>query len=391
MKIRNLPDHIRKIAEQRYKECKSYIHYSEPVVDSFIWQNTPEGFDVWNRVNNGNFSDFHEPTKRVPTKVSELGNKEVIWCSTLVEAEEICKLLKRTDQIYLYHIYPGKICYYPITGEYCSRDFYSSRENYTIYPASQFLTSKPTETVGDLPGWRRWDNKYLEYVLSIDENSYKYTTQVEIDIREINFKDALQSANPKNLKFSDITDSDITLLKELNLWPSPDNPEKKETEFPKQWRLRYTGSIDNYPLLVKFRKEKWYFEIPPVDHCISENGSYDDPSKNSHLPRITYEQFCNHYYPGKLMYPVKKHSNLGKALKNARELGYIPITRNEPDIQYVGYQKIMSECWYPPSTSVVQVEQGLPKLYKPKKVIIFDTNIPEVKPLNIKLLKRKTT
>lgn len=52
--IRDLPDHIRTIAEIRQREA-NWNSYSEELIDCFDWSSSPEGFSYWSNVNRGNY------------------------------------------------------------------------------------------------------------------------------------------------------------------------------------------------------------------------------------------------------------------------------------------------------------------------------------------------
>ena len=606
MKIKDLPKHIQEIVLQRQTNPSA-----EFLDTAFVWANSPELHSVWQRVNNGDFSDFSEPTKTVPTCPSKLGDDEVISCSTFEEAEQLDDLFRKLSLTRLavdaFRAYGsgGLIC--PATRMYgISTGHYGKKKS---YPASQFLSTKTTpvkqfkrgdklrvirlptkedwsggtpvnplnlsdkctfrdvvsgreqfiyvdvedfkdksglyypaccfelvqevetkqlETVGDLPGWRRVNgNERLEYVLGLDSkdtSKYRYRTGIT------NYFDHSTSTDKEGYIWSGpiptipITDSDITLLKKLNLWPSPDNPEKGE-KFPKYWRVQYIGSLDDYPLLRKYRSQTPCPISSKYNNTrfISETGCYDsEPFGDTKAVIITYEQFCNHYYPGEPMYPLQNtvpdsdlkivaekstglipkeefvprwmrdkskegrlefisrvDSNGNAYYTCSIEKGFIlrpwgesegmsglffnlePINQTEVAlIQSLGLpqwedgkaptsRSQLQECypselvkdtgtseylnleWLPISTSApepvnlfqqqygiverliykdileaasyfdekyfvtkrfeIMTESGLPVLYKPKKVTIFDSNIPEVKPINIKLLKRKTS
>lgn len=597
MKIRDLPEHIRKIAQERYEEhCKrnAFSVSSNPSVMSFTWNQTPEGDIPWSRVYDGNFSDFPEPTKTVPTCPTKLSVNEVIYCNTLEENAPV-KQFKRGDKLKVVRLptkedwsggtsvsahdaiqlsdkctfikvhhgreqfihvdvegCPSKSdCYYPAccfelvqeaetfkVGDLV--EFYRepTREDWkTIYnsmvtpgsdlykkgrvqyndstglmfsesdyrwPPSCFrkVETEQVKPVEDLPGWRRHTSleDVLEYVTKrVDENHYSFSHQVQKGRLTGSRQDLSYSPSDK---FISPTKYDIILLKELNLWPSPDNPEKQEDSFPSEWCIQVSADNRDHPLLAKWRGS-W----------ISSGYIKSDRIWGSCRPNtseITYEQFCNHYFPGVPMYPVSTsepsfdRESLERQLRVAKDLGYMPIDTtpkqgfiprwmrdgnrlefvvsvdSEDDYQYTcavrgkditrfwgsvphyggkyknlipvtpgdirHLQELGLPQWKdnkaPTSRSQLQecypnlhkdaetsqylssflmtdkesfsekhvynhvidhrdhrlfypltpddCEQGLPKLYKPKKVIIFDPNIPEVKPINIKLLKRKT-
>jgi hypothetical protein len=594
MKIKDLPEHIRKIAETRYHDyCVKFKFTTNLDADIgwFTWSTTPEGVDVWNRVSEGDYSDFPFPTRH-PTKVSDLTEKEVIWCKNKEEAQSICKEMKYTPSEYY-----KDVCYRPTGTSHARRDFYRE-QGYTIYPASQFLSVpvKPVEEfkVGDLvefyreptdaewfgigrvstpelgrytvhathkrslrltelgswypiccfrqvqpkeevkqgftlPGWRRHSSiaGLLEYVTEERENgNYCFSHQIKDKI----FTGKTGNSSFKTSLLSLPTPVDIEVLRGLNLWPTPYAPEKKEEKFPEKWYIRLSEPDSSYyPLLYKWRnRNSWVGK-----GCLNSDKTWIPGAEGSGT-FITYEQFCNHYYPGEPMYPAKeevystqKVSELAQyprkvvdcsptrpdQFKVLEETGYMPFNRSKdwfvprwmkdsdrrlefvvavhPEGKYEytastcgssqllpfsnkepstnwNFEKLQpitrkdAELLYklglPPSIggkaedwksniawmtgkdgslpqglleqipkdkykkwnyierlnqyvvgldpysidrlgtggqlfSVRQgilTEQGLPVLYKPKKVTIFDTNLPEVKPLTIKLLKRKT-
>lgn len=47
MKLRNLPDPIRKVALKRQKEWKCRENIEEHLVTAFDWKKTPEGEEYW--------------------------------------------------------------------------------------------------------------------------------------------------------------------------------------------------------------------------------------------------------------------------------------------------------------------------------------------------------
>ena len=561
MKIRDLPEHIRKIAQERYEDhCKrhSYVTRSEEAtVMSFIWKETPEGDAVWVKVNNNNFSDFPEPTKTAPVKQFKKGDKLKVvrlptredWsggtavssgyeqfihvnvegcpsksgyyypacCFELVQEIET---LKVGDLVEFYReptaddwktitnsrVEPGSDLYKK--GRVQSNEpigLTFSESNYR-WPPSCFrkIKAEHIKPVEDLPGWRRHTSleDVLEYVTKrVDENHYSFSHQVQKGRLTGSRQDLSYSPSDK---FISPTKYDIILLKELNLWPSPDNPEKQEDSFPSEWCIQVSADNRDHPLLAKWRGS-W----------ISSGYIKSDRIWGSCRPNtseITYEQFCNHYFPGVPMYPVSTsepsfdRESLERQLRVAKDLGYIPIDTTPKqgfvprwmgcgpselfyfveniDKNTVSFSSCISggkiitpfgssveeslqniDSFRPLTVSEIQIiqelglpqwkdnkaptsrsqlqecypnlhkdaetsqylssflmtdkesfsekhgynhvidhrdhrlfypltpddcEVGLPKLYKPKKVIIFDPNIPEVKPINIKLLKRKT-
>ena len=70
MKISQLPPDIREIALQRQREEQNpiYNQNSDYVFHAFDWEDTEEGYNTWNGVNNGDFSSFYQFHNITPDK-----------------------------------------------------------------------------------------------------------------------------------------------------------------------------------------------------------------------------------------------------------------------------------------------------------------------------------
>jgi hypothetical protein len=63
MKISDLPEGLRQLAEKRREEYPEVSVYpgTEPdhMYNQFIYDDTPEGFDFWNQIERQNYSVYH--------------------------------------------------------------------------------------------------------------------------------------------------------------------------------------------------------------------------------------------------------------------------------------------------------------------------------------------
>ncbi len=83
--------------------------------------------------------------------IESIQSNEVIWCKTVQEAKEFCKLLdiagktwssgmKYTTSNY-WNVYAEETCYKITHSEYCNRNFFI-KDGLKITPASEFLEEK---------------------------------------------------------------------------------------------------------------------------------------------------------------------------------------------------------------------------------------------------------
>jgi hypothetical protein len=59
MKISELPEGLRQLAERRRRENKFETVREDDMYGAFIWAETAEGLDYWVKVHGGDFSVYH--------------------------------------------------------------------------------------------------------------------------------------------------------------------------------------------------------------------------------------------------------------------------------------------------------------------------------------------
>ena len=90
--------------------------------------------------------------------IKDLGEKEVILCTTIEDCEAISQLLYFENLTwcsgkgylefkFFERWYNGNFCFYPHKGEYCDSDYYKN-QYFTIHKAKEFYT--PNEVKGEL-------------------------------------------------------------------------------------------------------------------------------------------------------------------------------------------------------------------------------------------------
>lgn len=75
MKLKDIPQPIRELAEKRIREQSRKLDENEgTITDSFVWNKTDEGYDFWNEINNGNFDVFYQlnPYEFITKKIDQL-------------------------------------------------------------------------------------------------------------------------------------------------------------------------------------------------------------------------------------------------------------------------------------------------------------------------------
>lgn len=76
MKLKDLPQPIRELAEQRIREQgrDDYEPEESTLVASFTWFETEEGKDFWEEIYNGNFDVFYQlnPYESITKKIDQL-------------------------------------------------------------------------------------------------------------------------------------------------------------------------------------------------------------------------------------------------------------------------------------------------------------------------------
>ena len=80
MKLKDLPQPIRELAEKRIREQSRKLDENEgTITDSFVWNKTDEGYDFWDEINNGNFDVFCQlnPYEFITKKIDQLNPSDL--------------------------------------------------------------------------------------------------------------------------------------------------------------------------------------------------------------------------------------------------------------------------------------------------------------------------
>lgn len=76
MKLKDLPQPIRELAEKRIREqgIDDYDPEKDTVRNAFLWDETEEGFNFWNAIDNGYFDVFYKlnPIEFITKKIDQL-------------------------------------------------------------------------------------------------------------------------------------------------------------------------------------------------------------------------------------------------------------------------------------------------------------------------------
>ena len=81
MKLKDLPQPIRELAEKRIREQGTYVNEPEEsyIGGLFTWSETDEGLDFWSAINEGNFDVFYKlnPVEFITKKIDQLDSSDL--------------------------------------------------------------------------------------------------------------------------------------------------------------------------------------------------------------------------------------------------------------------------------------------------------------------------
>jgi len=80
MKLKDLPQPIRELAEKRIREQGGEIDEDiDTIRDSFTWNETEEGVEFWNAIDNGYFDVFYQlnPIEFITKKIDQLDSSDL--------------------------------------------------------------------------------------------------------------------------------------------------------------------------------------------------------------------------------------------------------------------------------------------------------------------------